>query len=153
LIIGDMTSRVPLLFDQATWTSIFLDTVIGVASPATYNDVLSPIVVTNSGCVTERWAIQFTSNTSFQVIGEHVGVIAVGTTGVQLAPLNPATGTPYFVIDAIGWGSGWSAGNALRFNTIGALVPIWIARTIQQGPATVQDDSFTLLVRGDIDRP
>jgi hypothetical protein len=153
LIIGDMTSRVPLLFDQATWTSIFLDAVIGVASPATYNDVLSPIVVTNSGCVTERWAIQFTSNTSFQVIGEHVGVIAGGTTGVQLAPLNPATGTPYFVIDAIGWGSGWSAGNALRFNTIGALVPIWIARTIQQGPATVQDDSFTLLVRGDIDRP
>jgi len=60
---------------------------------------------------------------------------------------------PYFTVPALGWGTGWAAGNALRFNTIGALFPVWIARTIQQGPATAPDDSFTVLIRGDVDRP
>ena len=131
----------------------FSDSISGSAATATYNDVLAPIAVTNAGTVTERWAIQFTNSTSFNVIGEHVGVIATGTTATDTAPTNPATGKPYFTLPAIGWGSGWAAGNVLRFNTIGALFPVWVVRTIQQGPETVTNDSFTLLVRGDVDRP
>lgn len=153
LIVGDMRARVSMLFDQATWDSTFKDVLVGSAATPTYNDVLAPIVVTNSGALTERWAIRFTNTTTFDVIGEHVGQIATGNTTSDLAPLNPASGAPYFSLKAIGWGSGWAAGNVLRMNTIGALFPVWIARTIQQGPATAQDDSFTVLVRGDIDRP
>ena len=41
----------------------------------------------------------------------------------------------------------------LRFNTTGSLFPVWVVRTIQQGPETVTNDAFTLLVRGDVDRP
>lgn len=41
----------------------------------------------------------------------------------------------------------------MRFNTIGAEVPVWVIRTVQQGPATADADSFTLLVRGDVDKP
>lgn len=153
LIVGDMRARVPLLFDQATWNATFTDVLVGSESLATYNDVLAPIGVANSGAITERWAIRFTNTNAFDVIGEHVGVIATGNTASDLAPINPASGAPYFSLAAIGWGSGWAAGNVLRFNTVGALYPVWIARTIQQGPATAQDDSFTVLVRGDIDRP
>ena len=109
--------------------------------------------MSNAGAITERWAIQFTNTTAFNVIGEHVGVIATGTTSTETAPINPATGKPYFTIAAMGWGSGWAAGNVLRFNTIGALFPVWVVRTIQQGPETVTNDSFTLLIRGDVDRP
>jgi len=77
----------------------------------------------------------------------------VGNTSADCSPINPATGFPYFTLPATGWGSGWVAGNALRFNTVGALFPVWIVRTVQQGPETVINDSFTLLIRGDVDRP
>jgi hypothetical protein len=82
-----------------------------------------------------------------------VGVIALGNTSTDCAPLNPATGSPYFTLPALGWGNGWAAGNVLRFNTIGAQFPVWIVRTVQQGPETVTDDAFTLLIRGDVDTP
>ncbi|RMX18070.1 hypothetical protein EBQ34_03135 [Vandammella animalimorsus] len=153
LVSGDLRAYVSNLFDQASWNGSFLDAINGAAATATYNDVLAPIVVTNAGAITERWAIQFTNATSFNVIGEHVGVIATGTTGSDIAPTNPATGKPYFTLAAVGWGSGWATGNVLRFNTTGALFPVWVVRTIQQGPETVTNDAFTLLVRGDVDRP
>lgn len=153
LVVGDIAARVPVLFDQVTWTDKWSDAPIGDTSVASYNNVLSPIEVTNRGALTERWAIRFTGNTAFQVIGEHVGVIAVGTTGADCAPINPSSNTPYFTIRALGWGSGWAIGNVLRFNTIGAQWPVWVVRTILQGPATATDDKFTLIVRGDIDRP
>lgn len=153
LLIGDMLTRVSLLYGQATWTGAWSNDLIGSASIADYNDVLAPIEVTNESAITERWALRFTNTTAFDIIGENVGVIGTGNTVSLCAPVNPSTGTPYFSLLAIGWGAGWAAGNVLRFNTIGALSPIWVVRTIQQGPATSQDDSFTLLVRGDIDRP
>lgn len=154
LVPGDLKSRVSILFDQATWNGTsWLDAVSGSAAPATYNDILAPLIVTNQGAVTERWALRFTNTTTYDVIGEHVGTIATGTTSVDCAPINPATGVPYFTIPAVGWGTGWAVGNTLRFNTVGALFPVWMVRTIQQGPESVVDDKFTILVRGDVDRP
>lgn len=154
LVGGDLKSRVSVTFAQSTWDSAtWSDTIVGNASVAKYNDVLAPIVVTNAGAVTERWVIQFTNNTAFRVIGEHVGVIAEGNTSTDIAPVNPATGKPYFSLKAIGWGTGWSAGNVLRINTIGAMLPVWAVRTVQQGPETGINYSFSLLVRGDVDRP
>ncbi|MBY0572046.1 MAG: hypothetical protein K2P84_00060 [Undibacterium sp.] len=153
LIIGDLKARVPVLFDQGTWTgNAWSDALNGSQATATFNDALSPIVVTNAGAITERWVVLFTNTTAFQIIGEHVGVIATGNTSSNCAPLNPASGEAYFNLPAVSWGAGWAAGNILRFNTVGALFPFWISRTIQQGQATTQDDAFTLIVRGDVDR-
>ena len=153
LVAGDLRARVSVLFDQATWTNVFSDALIGSVATGTFNDALAPIEVSNIGASTERWAVQFTNTTTFNVMGEHVGVIATGNTSTDCSPINPATGQPYFTIPALGWGSGWSVGNVLRFNTVGALFPVWVVRTIQQGPETVTNDSFVLLVRGDVDRP
>lgn len=153
LVSGDLRARVSVFFDQATWTNTWADEISGSAATGTYNDVLSPIVVTNDGATNERWAIQFTNTTSFNVMGEHVGVIATGNTATDLAPINPATNRPYFTLNAVGWGAGWAAGNVLRFNTVGALFPIWVVRTVQQGQETVTNDAFTLLIRGDVDQP
>lgn len=154
LIGGDLFSRISAFFDQASWTNVWSDTVIGANATASYNRVANPILFTNEGAITERWAIVFTSSTAFNVIGENVGVIATGTTGSDLAPINPeVAGVPYFTLKAAGWGLGWAAGNVLRFNTIGSLFPVWAVRTVQQGPETVTEDQFTLLVRGDVDRP
>lgn len=153
LVAGDLKSRVSVLFDQATWTGVWADSVAGTPATGTFNDALAPIIVTNRGAVTERWALTFTSTTAFNVMGEHVGVIALGNINAECAPLNPATGVPYFTLPALGWGSGWAAGNVLRFNTVGAMTPIWVVRTVQQGPNTGTEHAFTILSRGDVDRP
>lgn len=154
LVVNDLRARVSVIFDQATWNgSTWADAVTGSAAVATFNDAQFPITVTNRGALTERWLVQFTNTTAFNVIGENVGVIASGNINTNCTPTNPATGVPYFTIPALGWGAGWSAGNVLRFNTVGSIFPIWCVRTIQQGPETVTNDNFTILIRGDIDTP
>lgn len=150
LMFGDLVARVSNVFDQATWTGVWSDTLIGSQGSAQYNDIAYPIEVLNDGALTERWRINFTSTTAFAVIGENTGQIATGTTAVDVAVNNPLTGQPYFVLRAAGWGSGWATGNQLRFNTVGANAPIWIARTILGG-ATLDGDAFTVELRGDTD--
>lgn len=150
LLYGDMQAIVTNLFDQSTWTSVWSDALIGSQATAQYDDINYPVEILNASAVTERWRINFTSATAFQVIGENLGVIATGTTAADLSPINPVTSEPYFVLRAAGWGLGWSAGNQLRFNTVGANGPTWIARTILAG-ATLEGDSFDVEARGDVD--
>ena len=95
----------------------------------------------------------FTNTTSYRVIGESVGEIGTGNTANACAPLNPATGVPYFTLPALGWGAGWAAGNCLRFNTDACGAPFFVIRTVLQGPASIDSDQFTLAFRGDVDRP
>lgn len=152
LIAGDLRARVSHTFDQQTWDGTWNNSLVGNRATASFNTAVYPIVVTNAGAVTERWVVRFTNTTSFEVIGEHVGIIAYGNTSTDCAPINPVTQAPYFRIPATGWGSGWSSGNILRINTVGAQFPIWVLRAVQQGPETMQDDSFTILIRGDVDR-
>lgn len=154
LEFGDRKARVSLTFDQATWNGVeWADAPTSAVAAATYNTTLSPIKVTNAGASTERWALWFTSTTQFRIIGEHVGQIGTGDINTDCAPVNPATGQPYFEVKALGWGTGWSNGNVLRINTVGALVPIWVVRTVQPGIEAGIDYSFDLLTRGDVDRP
>ncbi|CQR43724.1 putative Curculin-like (Mannose-binding) lectin protein [Thiomonas sp. CB3] len=149
LLFGDMQAAYTGLFDQLVWTGVWSDTLIGSAANATYDDLNHPIEVLNDGCVTERWRIDFTSSTAFNVTGEHLGIIATGTTAADVSVVNSLTGKPYFVLRFAGWGLGWAAGNQLRFNTTGAAAPVWLARTILAG-ATVAGDSFSIERRGDI---
>ena len=154
LIAGDLRSRMSLLFDQGSWGGVtWLDVLDGSPATGTYNNTLAPVEVNNLGAVTERWAFRFTSTTAFQIIGEHVGVIGTGTINADCSPTNPATGTPYFTILETGWGSGWSVGNIVRMNTVGAQFPVWVARTVQQGPEAGLDYDFSLVTRGGVDRP
>jgi hypothetical protein len=150
LLFGDMFARVTGVFDQATWTNVWSDALIGSQATAQYNTIDHPIEVLNNGCVRERWRINFTSTTAFQVIGESLGVIATGSTAGDLSPTNGLTGLPYFSLRAAGWGTGWSVGNQLRFNTLGATAPTWVARTVLPG-ATLTGDSVDLQLRGDVD--
>lgn len=150
LLFGDMQANYTGLFDQQTWTGVWSDTLIGSAANSTYDDLNHPIEVLNNGAVTERWRINFTSATAFQVVGENLGIIATGDTSTDVSVVNSLTGQPYFVLRAAGWGLGWAAGNQLRFNTRGATAPVWVARTILAG-ATVTGDSFSIERRGDVD--
>jgi hypothetical protein len=154
LMLGDLKARVSVLFDQQTWTSVWSDAVIGNIADASYNDAGYPLVVTNKGAVTERWRLQFTNPTTYNVIGEHVGQIVTGQSiNSDCSPLNTAAGQPYFTIESDGFGSGWANGNLVRFNTVATTSPFAVLRCVQMGAETVQDDSFEILVRMSVDRP
>lgn len=150
LVAGDLFARVETVFDQFNWDGTYKDAPVGNSATATFSKAQYPITVTNRGAITERWIVRFTNTTAFEILGENVGVIATGNVTTDCAPLNPATQVPYFTIPALGWGAGWVAGNVMRINTVGAMFPVWVVRTVQQGPETVTDDSFTLLIRGDV---
>ncbi|MCB1890365.1 MAG: hypothetical protein KDH20_22355 [Rhodocyclaceae bacterium] len=150
LLSGDLFARAENVFDQQTWTNEWSDVLIGSQATGEYDDINFPIEVVNAGAVTERWRIHFTGSTAFQVIGENLGVIATGTTGADITPVNPVTGQPYFTLRASGWGAGWSIGNNLRFNTVGASAPAWLTRTVLSG-AALTGDAFDLAAAGDVD--
>ncbi|WP_218239761.1 hypothetical protein [Comamonas fluminis] len=151
---SDRFARVSLVFAQKTWVdNAWSDALMGQEPPAKYDQSVSPIEITNAGGTTERWVLEFTSTTQYRVIGEHVGVIATGDINTVCAPLNSATGKPFLTIHPLGFGGGWAIGNILRINTVGALYPFWIVRTIQPGPETGIEHNFSILARGDVNRP
>jgi hypothetical protein len=152
LLFGDLQARVTPPFDQQTWTGVWSDTLIGNATgTASFNHAVYPITTTDRGAAQQRWMLLFTSPTMVRIVGETAGVVGEMPIADEIGPLNPATGAPYFVVDPLGWGTGWSTGNLLRFNTVAANYPVWVARTVQQGPAYAGSDSFRLQVRGDVD--
>ena len=153
LLLGDLQSRVGAAFAQETWGNIWADARIGSSIVPQYQQVSNPITVSNRGAISERWAIIFTSPTAFRVVGETVGqIVSNGDINSNLSPPNPAAaGQPYFTLLATGWGTGWSAGNVLRFNTVGANAPIWVARAVLPSAPNTTPDSLTVAVRGDID--
>lgn len=153
LMLGDRRARVSALWDQQTWDNTWQDSIKGSFATGTYDDGLFPVQVTNAGAVTERWAIRFDSTTAVSVIGEHAGLIYSGPISSDVAPLNPASGTPYFRMLAGGFGAGWSVGNIIRINTEAAGAPIWCLQTVQQGASAVMDDAWELLARADVNRP
>jgi hypothetical protein len=153
LVIDDMQSRYTGKFVQETWNSIWNDQPSEGAISANYNDALYPIEVTNKGAIQERWALVFISDTTFRIVGETTGQLAgTGSTNADCAPINPVTNSPYFIVKREGWGAGWTSGNVLRFNTIAAMFPVWVIRTVKQSEPTVLSDEFQIMLRGDIDR-
>lgn len=152
LIIGDLWARYTGLFDQKTWTNVWSDTLLGDAAGPTYNDTDFPLLVTNRATLEERWAIVFETSTTFKLIGEHVGQIAIGDVNTDFAPLNPNNQQPYFFLDKRGWGAGWAAGNVLRFTTKAANYPVWLIRTILQSVAAQESDQFEIQLRGNVNR-
>ncbi|MFC4158289.1 hypothetical protein [Chitinimonas lacunae] len=151
LEVGDLMARVTPPFSQQTWTTEWSDGRVGAAINAQYQTVTHPIVVSNLGAADERWAVVFASQTGYRVIGERLGEIATGSTASDCAPINPASGQPYFVLKAAGWGGAWATGNVLRFNTRSASAAVWLARSVQIGPASGGSDGFRLRVFGGVD--
>ena len=154
VVYGDLQARQYSFFAQKVWDGgdpNWTDNRIGDNTTAQYNTINYPLEVTNKGAIYGKWAIIFTSTTGFQVVEEKLGIIATGNTTTDTAPMNPEAGVPYFTIKSEGWGSGWSTGNAVRFNTDGCLAPVWICRTVVAGQGTEENDNFTLQIRGDAD--
>ena len=150
LIAGDVFGRVSNVFDQGSWTGAWSDERIGSDTAASYNTIDYPLQTTNRGAVTERWALIFTSNTAFRIVGEKYGQVGTGDINTVTTPNNTAVAAPFFTISPLGWGGGWAAGNVLRLNTYACGAAIGIVRTVLQGPDSVASDQFTVGFRGNV---
>ncbi len=150
LPFGDLFGRVSNVFDQQSWTGEWSDERIGSDTLASYNTIDHPITTTNRGAVTERWALIFTSNTAFRIVGENYGQVGTGDINTICQPINTAAGAPFFSIPVAGWGGGWVAGNVLRKNTNACGAAFGVVRTVLQGPDTLASDQFTLAFRADV---
>lgn len=156
LLFGTLFARVAGLFDQQTWDGVtWADSVTGNPATATYNDAANPIIVSNAGALTERYAIRFKSDaTSFELIGQYSGFIAEGSKNADFAPPNPFNpAVPLMQVAAAGWGSGWINGNVLFPKEQAAMAPFIAVRCVQPSLAAGTDYSFDLLAGGDVDRP
>lgn len=162
LLHGDRRARVSAVWDQQTWSGVWADSLIGNEATATLDVIAHPIAVTNEGAVTERWFLRWTSAVNVELIGQTRGLVFSGPFTADIAPVNPATrapngtgGVPYLTIPVAANGGGWSTGNAVRINTVGATAPIWIARAIQQSDEPMGDgeDGCEIYCLGNVDRP
>lgn len=172
LIIGDRRARVSATWDQASWSGAWADAPSGSAATATLNLIDHPIQVTNEGCDTDRWVLRCANAASdqWELISENRGLVWQGVYvpgGEDIAPINPrtridlgggaySTGAPYMTIPAAANGGGWSTGNVVRIDTVGAIAEFWVARSIQQSdepadPAAA--DGCEIHALGNIDRP
>jgi hypothetical protein len=156
LRFGDRFARVSRVYDQASWNGTTwydgVDPSKGEAT-GTYNAAAHPIVVTNRGAITERWAFRFRSDgQTFDLIGQHLGQIATGNINADFSPMNLAAGAPYMTVPSAGWGAGWVSGNVLFGDTVGAEAAIDCVRCTQPGSPVGVDDSAWLVQRGDVAR-
>lgn len=153
LLAGDMQARAYGVFSQKSWGSVWSDSLVGDATTSQLQVTNNPIVVTNRDAIEERWALVFTSDKAFNIIGQTVGQIGTGTTSTLTSPINPMTGYAYFTIPAAAWGTGWSANNVVRINTAAAKYPVWIGNAIQQHQGSSSDNyDFTIGYHANIDR-
>ncbi len=155
LMAGDLRARALPVWDQQSWDGVTWLDAVGPSGPASasYNDAAFPVVVTNAGAITERFALRvLAGGVDVEVIGEHVGNLGTFSRNSEIAPINPVSSAPYFRLPAAGWGSGWAAGNVLFLPTVGAFYPLALIRAVQPGQATGTDYAFEITERGDVDR-
>lgn len=108
------------------------------------------LVAHNKGAVAENWTLTFTSATTFTVSGNTVGTLSSpGSVSADYAPLNPATGTPYFTIKAIAWAGTFQTNDTVTFATQPAAIPIWYRRQVPAGTFSLANDFTSLAIHGE----
>lgn len=106
--------------------------------------------VPNKGGIDQHWTLTFTSSSSFTAAGVSVGTLPqTGTTSADFAPLNPATGTPYFVLKSTLWAGSFIAGDRVTFESTPAAIPVWYRREVPAGTFTLANDYASLAIHGE----
>lgn len=153
LLIGDdLAVRVSVPFTQRSWNNVWQDTPNGDQLLNKLKLTDYPMILTDDGAITDRWLIKFISNAQFELYSEALGFVGKFDTLTNLAPINPATGKPYFTIDKLAFGTKtpWAAQDVIRFNTWGTLMPVWVLCAVQPNPnPPTGTDGFEQYLFGD----
>ena len=152
LIGGDLQVRVSVPFTQRNWNNKWSDEPVGDLLLNKLNIRDYPMILTDDGAINERWLIRMTGTSTFELYGETLGFVKRGDTLTDLAPINPASGKPYFTIpkQAFGADAPWAAQDIIRFNTWGTLLPILVLCAVQPNPnPPTGTDGYTMCLYGD----
>ena len=76
-------------------------------------------------------------------------LILKAVASADYAPLNPATGTPYFTIKAIAWAGTFQMNDTVTFATQPAAIPIWYRRQVPAGTFSLANDFTSLAIHGE----
>ena len=154
LIGGDLEVRHSPAWSQKLFDNVWSDDPRGDVITAKLNLKDYPLILTDDGATTDRWAIVFRDGTQFDLYSEALGFVGRFDTTSDLAPINAATGKPYFTLrkGAFGVQNGatpWAAGNCVRLNTWGTHLGVWILRAVQpSAQKQTETDGFTICLRG-----
>lgn len=141
---------VSTVYQQASvagaWSNLAFTSAAGSFDSATVGN----LVAHNKGAIEQAWTLTFTGQGDFNVSGNTVGALpAMGSTSADFAPVNPATGTPYFTIKAAGWSGTFQANENLHFDTHPAAIPIWYRRQVPPGTFSLANDFASLAIHGE----
>lgn len=154
LIGGDLEVRHSPPWSQKLFDNVWSDDPRGDAITAKLNLKDYPLKLTDDGATTDRWAIVWRDGTQFDLYSEALGFVGRFDALQDLAPINAATGKPYFVLPKGAFGinngaSPWAVGNAVRLNTYGTHLGVWILRAVQpSAQKQTETDGFTMCLRG-----
>lgn len=140
-----VSSVYPQASVTGAWSNLALTSAAGSFDSATVGN----LVAHNKGAIEQTWTLTFTGQ-GFNVSGNTVGALpAMGSTNADFAPVNPATGTPYFTIKAAGWSGTFQANESLHFDTHPAAIPIWYRRQVPAGTFSLANDFASLAIHGE----
>ena len=154
LIGGDLEVRHSPPWSQKLFDNVWSDDPRGDAITAKLNLKDYPLVLTDDGATTDRWAIVWRDGTQFDLYSEALGFVGRYDALQDLAPINAATGKPYFTLKKGAFGinngaSPWAVGNAVRLNTYGTHLGVWILRAVQpSAQKQTETDGFVMCLRG-----
>lgn len=144
--MGDLQARVGPVRDMTSWSNNW--DIDGTPATANLNTAAYPIEVTNDSAVNEDWVIIFTTATAFRLVGKNIGQVATGDTLNDFVPINTVVNKPYFTIRSEAFGGGWSAGEAIRFETFAASKPVMLVRVVKSGHSEIDTDRAIISFRG-----
>ena len=147
---GTSATLVSGVYQQASvagsWSNLAVTSASGSCDTATVGN----LVAHNKGAIEESWTLTFTGPGSFTVSGATVGALpAGGSTSADYAPLNPATGTPYFTLKAAAWSGTFQPNDQMRFDTHPAVIPVWYRRQVPAGTSSLANDFASLAIHGE----
>jgi len=119
------------------------DNWVETSASGTYDESTYPIVNNNLGGIEQTWTLTFTSTTDFNVIGDTVGNIGVGSVSANFTPINPEFSQDYFSLLAAGFAGSWAINDMIVFQTHPATQPFFLELIIDAGTAAYSNDDIT----------
>ncbi|MBG7617618.1 MAG: hypothetical protein IZT57_04540, partial [Chloroflexi bacterium] len=149
LVWGNVGSRLFNLYSQTAFID-WESQLHGVNTAAQFDIINNPITFNNKDSFSGHFAIEFITNGTIRVREETLGIIESDLPiTADIAPINPATGLPYFTIPYQGFGAGWLTGNVIYFEMESGSTNFWLIRTVQSGTLTLDEDIIDVEIRGD----
>lgn len=130
---------------EASIVNFAVSSVAGTFDDVTAGNVTTPAV----SAVDDAWTLTFTSTSDFTAAGLATGAIGNGTIYGDYAPINPATGQPYFSLKMAAWGDPWDVGDTLTFDTAPAALALWYRREVPVGAASSANNAASVTLYGE----